>query len=141
MASVYGKHWIDLWNHIPVDDVKAEWSEKLKEHGIGLNIALKTIDRLINEGKTFPPTLPEFLQHCKGLKPKVYNQALPHKYSEEELAHKREKLAEAASVLTKRDHANKAWAERILANVEKWIHYPDISIKFAKEALRVDLIS
>lgn len=138
MSMSYGRHWLEMWMNLPISEVKAEWSEKLKENGITLSIAIKTIDHLIDDGKTFPPTLPEFLQHCKGLKPKVYNQALPHKYSEEELAHKREKLAEATSVLTKSNNANKAWAKRILANVENGIHYPDISIRFAKEAMGIN---
>lgn len=134
LATTFGKHWIDLWAHIPIQEVKADWSRRLRENNIGLTLALKAIDDMVSAGKTYPPTLPEFIQHCKGARPQHFNKAIVRIYTDEELALNRSRIqSEIAKLKPVNDY--RKWARDILADSEKGLVLPDISVRFAKEAL------
>lgn len=74
MASLYGKHWLDMWEGMPQEAVQAEWYAKLQ--GIPVKAIMQALEVCAEKHK-FPPTLPEFLQICKAHMPKTFNRALP----------------------------------------------------------------
>ncbi len=83
MASLYGKHWLDMWANIPIDEVKADWESVLKRNNLTLKTCFMATDKLADDGVQFPPTQPEFVRLCKTLLPRDYHMALPSKRDEE----------------------------------------------------------
>jgi hypothetical protein len=66
-AAMYGKHWLDLWAHIPMDAVKAEWMAQLERMPLP---ALRLAIQHVEVHNKFPPTLPEFRGLCEQFKPR-----------------------------------------------------------------------
>ena len=65
-AAMYGKHWLDLWAHIPMDAVKAEWAQQLEHIPVpAMRLALNHLE----VHNKFPPTLPEFRGLCEQFRP------------------------------------------------------------------------
>lgn len=130
--SIYGKHWADLWKDAQLDEVVNDWAEYLD--GVNPYTMKDAIDHCANHLK-FPPTLPEFKMICKELHKPAVTKAIPRHYTEEELKRNQERVHEAVQTLQpKRDMM--AWAKRILENPKV---RPDIAIRFAKEALSVEV--
>lgn len=63
LALMYGKQWADLWIGVPIDAVKGEWARTLT--GIEPEAMRLALDSMLNSGKPFPPTLPEFVSLCR----------------------------------------------------------------------------
>jgi hypothetical protein len=59
LLSQYGKHWLDMWEGVPMSLVKAEWAQRLA--GVKPAAMEAALDHL---GK-FPPTLPEMKDLCE----------------------------------------------------------------------------
>lgn len=63
LALMYGKHWLDMWAGMPLDAVKSDWAAAL--YGFDGETIRLAIEHLKTEGKTFPPTQPEFVSLCR----------------------------------------------------------------------------
>lgn len=88
MHAMYGTLWLDMWKDLHVDPAKAielakgVWAEDLGRYSPEtIGGAIECVRRA---GKTFPPTLPEFIGHCESVKPapltlshQTYQQRLP----------------------------------------------------------------
>lgn len=59
-SVMYGKHWADQWEGVPLADVKDAWRTAL-DGCTGEQIAAG----LAECGK-FPPTMPEFVSRCRA---------------------------------------------------------------------------
>jgi hypothetical protein len=60
LSGMYGNRFADMWRGIEIAEVKLCWSQELAEfRGETIGNAIKL---LVNN--KFPPTLPEFIQHC-----------------------------------------------------------------------------
>lgn len=58
-SVMYGKHWADQWEGVPMADVKDAWRTELGGiRGEQLGKALQSCGK-------FPPTLPEFVALCR----------------------------------------------------------------------------
>lgn len=136
MANIYAKHWLDMWAHLDIETVKAEW-EKTLSSSFTWKQVLAGIEYCAEHVK-FPPTLPEFRDICKQLKNAnaPITQALPRKFSQEELDANHEKIQKATSQVTKgRDY--KKWAKDAIAKHEAGERVPDKTLKDAREALGI----
>lgn len=129
-GAMYGKHWIDLWNDVPMESVKAVWAEDLA--GVTADQIRKALDHC-KVGQKFPPTCPEFVAMCRQFRatPDVAGYLAPPKGD----GMAANVQAEVDRVMRrepgeKRDP--KDWARRILAEPSK---FPSISRQFAEEAL------
>lgn len=111
-----------------MSDIAQEWMEKIGRYDLAT--IKKALDHF-QEHEEHPPSLPKFMALCEANKPHEYTQALPHKLTAEDIERNKKRLHEAAEVLHSRKDF-KAWAKRIVANPR---NYPDISLKFAREAL------
>jgi hypothetical protein len=132
MASLYGKHWLDMWADVPMDAVKEEW-----EGGL-YGFSIKEIGSAINycsDNNKFPPTLPEFRDLCKTMRRPETHKALPRLYSKEEMDANQLKLKEAFKAV-KRHGGSRDWAVRI---IERHQQDPrsvqDVALRFAREAI------
>lgn len=119
-----------MWEGVPLDSVKFEWQEKLR--GMSSKVVFKAVDYCSSNLK-FPPSLPEFILLCKANTPSEITLALPRHFTTDEIAKNHERMEKAIKnldVTARTDY--KGWAKNIIANPK---NYPDISLKFAQEAL------
>jgi len=134
MASLYGKHWLDMWADIPMDSVKDEWAAGLAK------FSLMEIGKAINhcaDNLQFPPTLPEFKRICAAMKPGEITKALPRHFTAEEIERNHERLqAEAEKLQKKQERGMKDWAHAIIQRVKDGDRtVSDIAARFAKQAI------
>lgn len=72
-AVLYGKHWLDMWAGIPMEQVKAAWASELA------SVPAERFGPALQAVGKFPPTLPEFVALCKPQPPipsPAYHRAL-----------------------------------------------------------------
>jgi len=134
MASLYGKHWIDMWADIPMDAVKEEWQGGL--YGFSLKDIGDAITYCADHNK-FPPTLPEFRDLCRDMKRKHQpaHQALPRKFTAEEMEANQQKLKQAFRSVKNRN-TNRDWAHKIIEQHQADPRsVQDIALRFAHEAI------
>lgn len=62
MAQVYGNLWIKNYGVVAGDN--QAWMAGLT--GLSMNQILQGLEKVATNGKTFPPTLPEFIGYCKN---------------------------------------------------------------------------
>ena len=71
-SVMYGKHWADLWEGVPMADVKDAWRTELG------GVTGEQIVAALKACGTFPPTLPEFVALCRPpSKPVAHRLFLP----------------------------------------------------------------
>jgi hypothetical protein len=99
LSANYGKHFHELWKGIPIAEVKLEWSQELAQFS---NQQLGDALAYVLENNKFPPTLPEFRILCKQHKREPVRQALPRKFTAEELQANRKRLADIMAGLGKK---------------------------------------
>lgn len=127
LASLYGKHWIDMWSDVPIDSVMDEWQSKLS--GLSSKVVFGAVDYCA-ENMKYPPTLPEFLQICKAKTPQEVTKVLERKFTEDELLANKKRIEKISKEMQKNRTDFRAWIVPILANPKS---YPDISVKYATE--------
>ena len=112
-------------------EVMRLWWAKLKKYDIGM--VGHAFDKWVDT-KKFLPTIADIIELCKAQELKVYDTALPKpKHTEEQIKQNQDRLDQELAKMNKRkDH--KKWAKDIMANPSQ---YPDISVKFAKQALEL----
>ena len=71
-SGMYGKHWADLWQGIPMEQIKAVWAEDLA--GCSADQIRHALDHCKTHLK-FPPTCPEFVGLCREFREKPQNVA------------------------------------------------------------------
>lgn len=129
-SVMYGKHWLEMWNGIPMSAVMAAWSEDLA--GVTADQIRKALDHCKGNAK-FPPTCPEFVAMCRQFRagPDVAGYLTPptSKGIPDNIQAEIDKFMKRQPG-EKRDP--KDWARKILADPTK---YPHISREFAAEAL------
>jgi len=111
------------------------WWSKLERYEF--MVVSKAFDRYVNNNK-FMPTISDILDICRLQEPKEFVKALPRHFTEQEIRNNHDKMKRVASEIASRPTADpKAWARRILNDLEKGRYKNNIGIKFAKEALRI----
>ena len=107
----------------------AYWFNKLNGHD--LNVVEKAFDTwLTNQSEL--PTIRDIIKLCQP-NPTIFSR-LPSPLAIAENHRRALEVKEAVDKMTKKEMDCKAWARKILANPS---HYPDISFKYATEALKV----
>lgn len=135
MGSIYGSKFADMWRDQDIDVVKAMWADEM---GKLRNDQLKTGYGLLMT-KTWPPSLPEYVQMCKSESGKDPSHvfALPAPKSElsrEKAAAMLVELGAAEVMKPKADH--KLWAKKIIERSRQRDHgLSSLQIRFAKEGL------
>ena len=99
MATRYGKSWFDMWQGVPISEVKADWLEAIEKNKFTLRTVMKAVDAM-DEKQRFPPNMIEFIGLCKVQVPKPYQQSIGKRMTEEERSENLKRLHDAARGLT-----------------------------------------
>lgn len=132
LASCYGRHWLDMWAGVDINEVKDQWEQGLK--GVTVGQVRDALDYCADGGQKFPPTLPEFKNICHQMKKPEVVRALPRKFTAEDQLKNHTKMQEAMAHLGGAK-GNRDWARKILERQKRGEALPDIAIRFAHEAL------
>ena len=121
---------MELTNHPPLSkEAVIVWYATLEK--FDFDVVSKAVDVWL-KASSKPPTPKDIVDICK---PKVSIYAkLPSPLAKESNRQHAKELIEAVENLTKPKTDYKAWARKIIANPQ---NYPDISLRYAKEALNV----
>lgn len=136
LALTYGAQWANLWNGLDENAVKSQWSFELSAFGNRLEAIAWALENL-------PPRAPnviEFRQLCR-LAPMPPEKLLPAPKADPERM--RQELARLGAIAKERraesfDH--KFWARAIIARHEAGEKLNPTTLRFAREALRMNLI-
>lgn len=99
MATRYGKSWFDMWQGVPITEVKADWLQAIEKHKFTLKTVMRAVDAM-DEKQRFPPNMLEFIGLCKAQVVMPYQQAIGKKMTDEEKAANLKRLHDAARGLT-----------------------------------------
>jgi hypothetical protein len=132
LSNVYGSQWSSLWKDNDIEEVKDLWAEELGFFAHRLEAFAWALDHLPDR----PPNLIQFKKLC-------FDAPTPH----QDLAIDYTKAApipqaiaqEMKKITQPREVDHKAWAKKILADVENGIPRRYISVRFAKEALGIKI--
>ena len=132
LSNVYGSQWSSLWKDNDIEEVKDLWAEELQFFANHLD----SIGWALNHLPERVPNLVQFKKLC--LEAPFTNPTPAIDYT------RPAPIPEAIAVEMKNikphptfDH--KAWAKKILADVENGIPRRYISVRFAKEALGIKI--
>jgi hypothetical protein len=130
-----------MWLDVPLDEVKGAWADSLSRFTV--DELLRGLRNIEADGRSFPPTLPEFMAACRRKAesvPAMHRPALapPPRTAEEIAAGKALADRIAREVRAKPAQTNpRAWAERVIERYQagdKSVAHA--SYKIACEALR-----
>lgn len=132
LSNVYGSQWSSLWKDNDIEEVKDLWADELRFFANRLDSFAWALDHLPDR----PPNLIQFKKLC-------FDAPAPHQAPAIDYA-KPAPIPEAIAVEMKKIAApqtvdHKAWAMRILADVDNGIPRRYISVRFAKEALGIKI--
>lgn len=137
MAATYTTAWVRQFEVVPMQDVKTAWAHELAPFAGRLDAIAWALENL--PGKC--PNVIEFKTLCRQA-PRPPEPALPMPAANPERM--REELAKLGHIeKAKRMNAStfdhKAWAKRLIAQHEAGEKVKPISLRFAREALRMHL--
>lgn len=138
LAATYGSAWTRQWADVPMGDVKTAWASELSVFAGWLEAVAWALDNL-------PPRCPnaiEFKHLCRQA-PARPTALLPEPKADPERV--RVEINKLASIVGSNgarvssiDH--KAWAKRLMARHDAGEKLKPIQLRFAREALRLNLI-
>ena len=121
-----------LYQKQPLDqDTLRVWFHKLER--FEFNVVTKAFDKWVDNNK-FMPTVFDILQLCREKPIEFVQLEAPKLTRQQNHQYSHEVLKFMAEQDNNKPKDMRAWAKRIIANPK---NYPPISLKFAKEALRV----
>ena len=120
VMNIYGEPNVEL-------NMMKIWFAKLKQFDFA--VVCKAFDSHTSKS-TYAPTPADIIRLCPI--PSEFTKLAPPKMAKEESKEYSEKMLEAIEKAPKPTTDSKGWAKRIVANPK---NYPDISLRFAKEAL------
>ena len=138
LTATYGNEWINRWQGLDGQAIKSLWAHELSGYATRLEAIAWALENL-------PPRAPnviEFKHLCRSA-PAPEAQKLPEpKADPERLKLELSKLGEIrakAVATTTVDH--KAWARRIIGRFDAGEKLNPTSLRFARDALRMHLVS
>lgn len=141
MAAAYGSQWSRMWEGVPIQDVKTEWMHDLAE--FATDAGMRRIAWALDNRTDRPPNAIQFRNLCRQA-PSESAPALPlppanPERMREELA-KLGHLDKSKRMTTSGSIGHKEWAKRLIARHEAGEVVRPISLRFAKQALRIPTV-
>ncbi len=135
LGATYGREWSNLWDGMPISDVKTLWAHELSRFSERLEDIAWALENL-------PPRAPNAIEFKQLVRQAPRNDKPLALH--EPIADPARVQAELAKLtqIQQRSHAKhdyKGWAKRILAKHEAGQHVLPICLSFAREALRENL--
>lgn len=137
LGATYGDAWTRKWADVPISDVKAAWSHELSSYSDRLAAVAWALENLPERC----PNAIEFRNLCR-LAPMPEPQKLPEPKADPQRL--RAELAKLEQVRIKAKSAgvdHKAWARRICARSDAGERIMPITLQFARQALRKNLVA
>lgn len=134
LTLAYGREFLGRWEGVDLNDVKTDWGHELsgfRDHPDAIAYALRNLPEK-------PPTVFQFRSIANKV-PRPDLQPLPPiAPSAEALAKELQKLAGIKSkALATGEYDGKEWARRILRRFDSGESIRPVSLRFAREALRM----
>ena len=121
---------MELTNHPPLSkEAIIVWYTKLEQ--FEFNVVADAVDTWLKESNK-PPTPKDIIELCKP-KPTIFAR-LPSPLAKAENHRHAQEVKQAIEKMTQPKRDMKAWAHKIIANPKA---YPDISLRYAREALGI----
>jgi hypothetical protein len=132
-ATLYGKHWLDLWQQIPMEQVRAAWSEALSVcDGQQIRMGLEHC----STHNKYPPTAPEFVSLCREF-PREYIPPPPRPPEPPAPALPGPKFYGCSLTGPELKKDGKDWARDIVRSHRLGIYHQIIGLEMAREVLAV----
>jgi hypothetical protein len=135
LTLLYGRDFLGRWEGVEIVDVKTDWGHELsgfQDHPDAIAYALKNLP----EGK--PPTVLQFRALARQVPREEFKALPPMAPSMEVMGKEIARLAQIrANAVKAGEHDGKEWARRILGRYESGESIRPISLRFAREALRI----
>lgn len=129
-SVLYGKHWADMWDGVPMADVKDAWASELA------GVRAEQIAAALKQIGKFPPTLPEFVAFCKPPPvPAAHRLFLPAPKVARDAISPQVQVEIDRYLKRGQQRDPKDWARQILAEAERGEYRNLYGIECAKEAL------
>lgn len=134
LGATYGKQWTSMWEGVPISDVKTLWAHELVAYAHRLEDIAWALENLPARA----PNAIEFRNLCRSA-PRPQAPALPEPKADP--ARMKTELAKLGEVrkTTAGQVDHKAWARRIIAAHEAGEKIRPVSLRFAREALRINV--
>jgi hypothetical protein len=138
LTLIYGRDFVGRWEGLELADVKTDWAHELAGFE---NFADAIAFALQNLPAGRPPTVLEFrAMALKAPKPAAKQLDAP-KADPDRVAEELRKAVAAVKKPALNGTYHKSWAKRLIARSEAGERIRPISLKFAREALRMHLPS
>lgn len=135
LAATYGAQWTRQWADVPMNDVKAAWAHELA----GYADSLKSLAWALENLPERCPNVIEFRNLCRRA-PQPEAPRLPEpKADPERMQAELSKLGSVKKKVLSSTADHKAWAKRLIADDQAGIKVRPISLRFAKEALHMEV--
>lgn len=136
LSATYGAAWTRQWVDVPINDVKSAWAHELQGFASQLEAVAWALENLPERC----PNVIEFRNLCRRA-PMPDVPRLPEpKADPERLKQELSKLGELRKQAVAQSFVDhKAWARRIVACHEAGHKVLPVSLRFAREALRMHL--
>lgn len=132
LTLVYGKAFTDRWRDIDLDAVKMDWRRELARFESRPSALTYALDNLPEK----PPTCVEFRNLCANA-PAPRQEAKVIEFVPANKAKMAEALRQIDTTIKCAQRDPKGWAKRIIERHKAGDKVSDISLRFAKQALRV----
>lgn len=139
LAATYGAAWTRQWADVPLSDVKTAWAHELS--GYASETGLKAVAWALENLPERVPNVIEFRAICRRAPAPELPRLPEPKADPERLKQELAKLGDIRAKATHTPRDCKAWAKRILARHEAGDKLNPTSLRFAREALRLHLVS
>lgn len=136
LTLIYGRDFIGRWEGLELADVKTDWAHELsgfENFPDGIAFALQNMPA----GK--PPTVLEFRSMALKAPKPAMKQIEGPKADPARVAEELKKATQAVKKPAQNGIDNKAWAKRLISQHEAGYKVRPISLRFAREALRMHL--
>lgn len=134
LEQTYGSQWTGMWRDQKMSDVKTAWSYELQNFDKRLDAVAWALENLPDR----VPNLISFRNLCRSAPAKEVPILPEPKADPERLKAELSKLGEIRSkVLVTSTIDGREWARRILQKQKDGCVLSPISVRFAKEALRI----
>lgn len=136
LGATYGRQWTSMWEHTPIADVKTAWAHELSIFADRLEVIAWALENLPARA----PNAIEFKNLCRQApRPETQLPKLPEPVADpERLKSEFAKLREVMKPEPGARRDGRSWARRILQRHEDGEIISTCTLRFAKEALRMN---
>lgn len=135
LTVAYGRDFLSRWEGVSMADVKTDWAHELSGF-VNCPEAIAWALAHLPDGK--PPTVMQFRALANSMPRQDHIALPPSAPSAEKLAKELSKMVSLKQAIKTTSVDHKEWARRIIARHERGENIRPVSLRFAREALRIE---